>query len=82
MTSPILSQIEKTIGHLSREEQLWLIERLAHRLREESVKSDIVEQTAFKSQLVAMATDPEIRVELKRIDQEFAVTEADGLESK
>ena len=82
MTSPILSQIEKTIGHLSREEQLWLIERLAHRLREESVKSDIVEQTAFKSQLVAMATDPEIRVELKRIDQEFAVTEADGLESR
>jgi len=56
ITSPILSQIEKTIGHLSREEQLWLIERLAHRLREESVKSDIVEQTAFKSQLVAMAT--------------------------
>ena len=82
MTSPILSQIEKTIGHLSREEQLWLIERLAHRLREESVKTDIVEQTAFKSQLVAMATDPEIRLELKRIDQEFAVTEADGLESK
>mgnify|MGYP001066963636 CR=1 FL=1 len=42
MTSPILSQIEKTIGHLSRKEQLWLIERLAHRLREESVKTDIV----------------------------------------
>ena len=82
MSSPVLSQIEKTIGHLSREEQLWLIEQLAHRLRENSMKSDAVEQASFESQLAAMVTDPEIRAELQKIDREFAVTEADGLESR
>ena len=82
MPSPVLSQIEKTVGRLSREEQLWLIEQVAHRLREDSTKSDAVEQAAFESQLAAMATDSEIRVELHKIDREFAVTEADGLESR
>jgi len=37
-------------------------------------------RVAFKSQLVAMAADPEIQVELQRIDCEFGVTESDGLE--
>ncbi|MBE9593518.1 MAG: hypothetical protein IMF19_08555 [Proteobacteria bacterium] len=82
MHSPVLSQIEKTIDHLSREEQLWLIEQLAHRLLEDSIKSDAVEQATFESQLAAMATDPEIRIELQKINREFAVTEADGLESR
>ena len=82
MLSPVLSQIEKTISHLSREKQLWLIEQLAHRLREDSMKSKIVEQAAFESQLAAMAMDPEIRAELKKIEREFAVTELDGLESR
>ena len=52
---------------------------LAHNLRK--VESDSVEQTAFESQLAEMATDPEIQAELQEIDREFAVTEADGLES-
>ena len=82
MHSPVLGQIEKIIGRLSREEQLWLIEQLAHRLLEDSMKSDKVEQATFESQLVAMATDPQIRAELQKIDREFAVTEEDGLESK
>jgi len=79
MPSPVLDQIEKVIDHLSREEQLWLIEQLAHRLQKETMKSDTVEQVAFESQLASMATDPEIQAELKKIDQEFAMTEADGL---
>lgn len=82
MPSPVLSQIEKVIDHLSREEQLWLIEQLAHRLQEDLMKSDTVEQTAFESQLVAMAVDREIQAELQKIDQEFAITEADGLKSR
>jgi len=82
MPSPTLSQIEKVIDHLSREEQLWLIEQIAHRLLEDSMKSDTVEQAAFESSLGAMATDPEIQAELIRIDREFARTEADGLESR
>jgi len=46
------------------------------------MKSDRIEQATFESQLAAMATDPQIRAELQKIDREFAVTEADGLESK
>ncbi|MBT9162849.1 MAG: hypothetical protein AAGB97_09885 [Dehalococcoidia bacterium] len=89
MRSPVLSEIERVIDHLSREEQLWLIGQLAHRLREDSLKSGLVEKsfpafarTSFESQLAAMATDPEIRAELKTINREFAVTEADGLERR
>ena len=81
MFSPALSQVEKTIDRLSRENQLWLIEQLAHRLREDSMKNEPVEQSVFESQLSAMAMDSEIRTELQKIDREFAVTEADGLES-
>ena len=80
MPSPVLSQIEKAIDHLSREERLWLIEQVAHRLQEDLMKSDTVEQAAFESQLAEMATDPEIRVELQKMNREFAVTESDGLE--
>ena len=78
MFSPALSQVEKTIDRLSRENQLWLIEQLAHRLREDSMKNEPVEQSVFESQLSAMAMDSEIRTELQKIDREFAVTESDG----
>ena len=79
MSSTVLSQIERTVRHLSHDEQLWLIEQLAHNLRK--VESDSVEQAAFESRLAEMATDPEIQAELQEIDREFAATEADGLES-
>lgn len=80
MHSGLLNQIEATIDHLSHEEQLWLIEQLAHRIRGSSIKSNISKQTTFKSQLIAMAEDPEIQTELQKIDREFGVTETDGLE--
>ncbi len=81
MSSEVLCQIEETFSHLHHDEQLWLIEQLVHRLREDSMKSDAIEQAAFESQLAAMATDHEIQAELQEIDQEFGVTEADGLEN-
>ena len=80
MHSVVLNQIEEMTRRLSRKEQLWLIEQLAHRLREGSIKNDISEQTTFKNQIVAMATDPEVQAELQKINHEFGVTEADGLE--
>ena len=76
MPSSVLSQIEERIHQLPIDEQLWLIERVAQRIREHVVK-----QQAFEKQLVAMAADPEIQSELHKIDEEFAVTESDGLES-
>ncbi len=79
MSSTVLSQIERTINRLSHDERLWLIEQLAHNLRE--VGSDTVEHADFESQLEEMAMDPEIQAELREINREFAVTESDGLES-
>ncbi len=76
MPSPIVSQIEERIHQLPIDEQLWLIERVAQRIREH-----VVNQRAFEKQLVAMAADPEIQSELHKINEEFAVTESDGLAS-
>lgn len=77
MDSSELIDIEQKIRELSQKEQLWLIERLAHNLRESSLKDqDIVE-----NQLAAMARDSEIQKELKTINKEFAVADLDGLES-
>ena len=81
MRSPVLEQIEGMIRLLSREEQIWLIERLAHDLRESEAKSRIPEQVTLKSQLAAIAADPEVQTELRKIEYEFSVTESDGLES-
>ena len=80
MSSAVLSEIEKTVSHLPPNEQLRLIEQLVHHLREDLLKSDDVEQATFERELAAMAADSEIQNELKKIDQEFVVTEADGLE--
>jgi len=68
MNSSVLSQIEESINQLSLDEQLWLIEQLVHRIRENTLK-----QSVWDSQLVAMAADPEIQNELQKIDEEFAV---------
>ena len=81
MRSPVLEQIEGMLRLLSREEQIWLIERLAHDLRENEARSRIPEQVTLKSQLAAMAADPEVQAELRKIEYEFSVTESDGLES-
>jgi hypothetical protein len=63
-----LSQIEESINQLSLDEQLWLIEQLAHRIRENTLK-----QSVWHNQLAAMAADPEIRNELQKIGVEFRV---------
>jgi hypothetical protein len=75
MNLTILSQIEEHIHQLSLAEQLWLIEHLAQRLREQ-----LTVQNTFESQLAGMVADPEIQQELRRIEEEFAPAAADGLE--
>ena len=76
MNIPVLSQIEEHISQLSAEEQLWLIAHVAQRLC-----AQLTTQSPAEAQLVAMAADPEIQAELRTIAEEFAHTEADGLES-
>jgi len=76
MNTSVLTEIERKIYQLSPAEQLWLIERLAHRLRESSMP----DQRALERELSAMASDPDIQRELRAIEVEFAATESDGLE--
>jgi hypothetical protein len=76
MQTSVLSKIEESITQLPVDEQFWLIERVAQRLREHLLK-----QHAFEAQLVAMAADPDIQRELHKINQGFAVTESDDLET-
>lgn len=71
-----LSQIEHKIIQLSREEQLLLVERIVHHLREENLK----EESLLESQLAAMAADQDIQTELQKINEEFTITASDGLD--
>jgi len=75
MNFPALSQIEAYIAQLSLDEQLWLIARVAQRLR-----AQLVAQSPLDAQLAAMAFDPEIQNELRAIAEGFAYAESDGLE--
>ncbi|MFL5803138.1 MAG: hypothetical protein ACJ8CR_15550 [Roseiflexaceae bacterium] len=78
MTTPTLERIETDIAQLSLIEQLWLMERLAHRIRQHALRPLIVQE----SDLTAMAADPAIQQELQQIDAEFAMTELDGLDNE
>ena len=76
MTTATIERIETDIAQLSLTEQLWLMERLMHRIRQVSLRPVIVQN----DDLAAMAADPAIQQELQHIDAEFAVTEMDGLD--
>ena len=43
-------------------------------------ESTLKDQSILENQLAAMASDPEIQSELKKMGEEFALTESDGLE--
>ncbi len=71
-----LERIETDSARLSLAEQLWLMERLVHRIRHVGLRPLVVED----SDLAAMAADPAIQNEIQNIDAEFAHTEMDGLD--
>ena len=78
MTTPALTEIESEFARLSSDAQLSLLERLIHRARVTvSGRRD-----TWEADLSAMAADPEMQRELNRINAEFSVTEADGLEQR
>ncbi|MBI4783821.1 MAG: hypothetical protein HY785_21265 [Oscillatoriophycideae cyanobacterium NC_groundwater_1537_Pr4_S-0.65um_50_18] len=70
MASQNLLKIERAIADLSAREKLWLLERIARQLREPD-----------EADLLEMANDPEIQAEITAINQEFTLTELDGLQS-
>jgi len=75
MNLAVLSQIEARIDQLSLAEQLWLLERIAQRVR-----AQMIVYSPFEPQLAAMAEDPDIQRELQRIEEEFEPAAADGLD--
>lgn len=82
MPSSTLREIERNISRLSLAEQLWLLERLASDIRERAEAARRFEGIDMEEQLAAMAEDPAIQRELQAIAQEFATTEADGLDPR
>jgi hypothetical protein len=76
MRTPTLERIEADVDQLSLAEQLWLMERLAQRIRTRTLRTPTVQER----ELADMAHDPAIQRELRQINAEFAVTEADGLD--
>lgn len=75
--TPVLDRIESVIDQLPLPDQLWLMERLVHRIRSQTLPPLAIQE----SDLVAMASDPDIQRELAQIAAEFAPTEADGLDA-
>lgn len=76
MSVTLLEQIEANITRLSMSDQLLLMERLAHRLRRQTLSV----RPPLANQLAMMANDPEIQRELQLIEAEFAGAESDGLD--
>jgi hypothetical protein len=75
MNAMMIEQIETEIQQLPFPDQLWLVERLIHRLRMHTQAM----RPSRESQLIAMANDLDIQRELREIETEFAGTEVDGL---
>lgn len=71
-----IERIEDEINQLPFSDQLWLVERMMHRLRLQAPTA----RPSLENQLAAMARDPDIQRELRKIEMEFAGTEADGLD--
>lgn len=81
MISQTLLELERSILSLSIEEQLWLLERIAHQVRERTYTAHKFGDAKYmEEQIAAMALDPDIQVEIAAINQDFIVTEMDGLE--
>ncbi|GJD16239.1 unknown protein [Rivularia sp. IAM M-261] len=80
MMSPHLDEIERSIGTLSLEEQEWLLKRISEQVQhKKQLLSKFADAEYMAEQVAQMAQDPEIQAEIAAINQEFIVTEMDGL---
>ncbi|KZL49696.1 hypothetical protein A2T98_11410 [Nodularia spumigena CENA596] len=75
-----LREIERDLSGLSLEELEWLLERIQKQMKEKQQTSDIfINMKYMQEQLAAMAMDSDIQTEISNTNQEFIVTEMDGL---
>ena len=75
MSEFTLSQIEEGFSKLPISEQRGLIDRLVRRVNEQTSNQN----KDVDDQLAQMAADPDIQREVQEIEQEFALTDSDGL---
>ncbi|MEH1944824.1 MAG: hypothetical protein V7L01_32045 [Nostoc sp.] len=81
MNSPHVLKIENDLRVLSLEELEWLLERIAKQVQErKQIVNKFTDVKYMNEQLVAMASDLDIQTEITTINNEFSITEMDGLE--
>ena len=73
-----LLEIEQAINSLSLDEQKWLLNRLSEKVKQKSTQ--ILENYNVENQIELMAKDPDIQREIALIDEEFIITEMDGID--
>lgn len=66
-----LLKMKKSIGSLSLDEQKYLLEYLTQEIN----------KNLNEEQIKIMANDPEIQAEIALINQEFIITEMDGIDN-
>ncbi|RCJ28507.1 hypothetical protein A6770_23635 [Nostoc minutum NIES-26] len=80
--SPHLQKIERDLRTLSLEELEWLLERITSQMEErKQISYSFTDIEYMNEQLATMAIDLDIQSEIAFIDNEFSVTEMDGLEN-
>lgn len=81
MNSPHLLKIQRELRALSLEELEWLLELMTIQVQErKQISNKFTNVKYMKEQLAEMASDLEIQAEIASINNEFGVTEMDGLE--
>ncbi|WGV26038.1 hypothetical protein [Halotia branconii] len=81
MNSPHVLKIDCDLRSLSLEELEWLLERITKQVQERKQTSNkFTDVNYMHQQLAAMANDLDIKTEIISINNEFEVTEMDGLE--
>ncbi|MEH2164386.1 MAG: hypothetical protein V7K38_25900 [Nostoc sp.] len=81
MNSPHLVKIERELRTLSLEELEWLLELMTRQVQEKKQISDQLTDVKYMNkQLAAMAANLDIQTEIASINNEFVVTEMDGLQ--
>lgn len=81
MISSHLQAIERDLSDLSLEELEWLLERIQQQMQDKQQTSAKLKNAKYmEKELASMALDLDIQTEISAINQEFMVTEMDGLE--
>ena len=78
MDTAMLTDLASRIEGLSRDEQIWLLKRMARSLH----RSGVAAKGGWDQSLVTMAADMDIQREIRAIAGEFLDAETDGLEAR